>query len=78
MKNVISKELIERLMPYGAKKALAHAIGVPQSQVSQWSCKRVGIAIRHHAKIRAFLGVKFVTVECESVCATERMSHGTE
>ena len=69
MKNVISKELIERLMPYGAKKELANAIGVPQSQVSQWSCKRVGIAIRHHVKIRAFLGVKFVTVECENARA---------
>ena len=66
MKNVISQELNEWLMPFGAKKKLANGIGVPQAQVSQWSCKKAGIAVRHHAKIRAFAGVRFVTVECEA------------
>ena len=66
MKNVISKELTEWLLPYGAKKKLANGIGVLPSLVSTWHCKGVGIAVRHHAKIREFTGVRFVTVECEA------------
>lgn len=56
MKNVASKELIDKLMEYGEKTRLANSLRINRSQVTNWANKRAGIATRHHEKIKELYG----------------------
>ena len=69
IKNRMSSELLLWARArHGRFSEIARACGVSKRQAFAWAVGEAGIAPRHHAKI----------FELTGVCATEKMSHGTE
>ena len=61
MKNIASKELIEKLMEYGEKTRLANYLRVNRSQVTNWTNNRCGVPKRYHKRIQERYG--FAAIE---------------